>query len=93
VVGELSAAPVTLRRLLDQHGVRQVAPTRRQRAAAKATSGPRKQARAVRERCQARLAGVILTEPLRAVDGMVTARGPGLGMEWDEDAVRRYGPT
>jgi mandelate racemase len=39
------------------------------------------------------LAGVILTEPLRAVDGMVTARGPGLGMEWDEDAVRRYSPT
>jgi mandelate racemase len=37
------------------------------------------------------LAGAILTEPLRAVDGMVTARGPGLGMEWDEDAVRRYG--
>lgn len=39
------------------------------------------------------LAGVILTEPLRAVDGMVTARGPGLGIEWDEDAVRRYSLT
>jgi mandelate racemase len=39
------------------------------------------------------LAGVILTESLRAVDGMVTARGPGLGMEWNEDAVRRYSLT
>jgi mandelate racemase len=39
------------------------------------------------------LAGVILAEPLRAVDGMVIARGPGLGMEWDEDAVRRYSLT
>jgi len=36
------------------------------------------------------LAGAVLTEPLRAVDGTVTARGPGLGMDWDEDAVRRY---
>jgi mandelate racemase len=24
------------------------------------------------------------------VDGTVTARGPGLGMDWDEDAVARY---
>jgi len=36
------------------------------------------------------LAGAVLTEPLRPVDGTVTARGPGLGMDWDEDAVRRY---
>jgi mandelate racemase len=36
------------------------------------------------------LAGAVLAEPLRPVDGTVTARGPGLGMDWDEDAVRRY---
>src|SRR6266545_7261212 len=33
VAGELGAADSTLRRLLDKHGVRRVAPTRRQRAA------------------------------------------------------------
>jgi mandelate racemase len=36
------------------------------------------------------LAGAVLTEPLRPVDGTVTARGPGLGIDWDEDAVARY---
>jgi mandelate racemase len=36
------------------------------------------------------LAGAVLAEPLRPVDGTVTARGPGLGMDWDEDAVARY---
>lgn len=36
------------------------------------------------------LAGCVLTEPLRPENGTVTARGPGLGMEWDEAAVRRY---
>ena len=36
------------------------------------------------------LAGAVLTEPPRPVDGRVTARGPGLGMEWDEAAVARY---
>lgn len=36
------------------------------------------------------LAGAVLAEPPRPVDGTVTARGPGLGMDWDEDAVRRY---
>ena len=36
------------------------------------------------------LAGAVLTEPPRPVDGRVTARGPGLGMEWDETAVTRY---
>jgi mandelate racemase len=35
-------------------------------------------------------AGAVLAEPLRPVDGTVTARGPGLGMDWDEDAVYRY---
>jgi AraC-like DNA-binding protein len=45
VAAELHAAPSTLRCLLDQHGVRRVAPTRRQHAAA--ASGPTTQARAV----------------------------------------------
>ena len=35
-------------------------------------------------------AGGILAEPYRAVDGMITARGPGLGFTWDEAAVARY---
>jgi AraC-like DNA-binding protein len=56
VATELGTAPSTLRRLLDQHGVRRVAPTRRQRAAAAAASRPTTQARAVQQRCQARLA-------------------------------------
>ena len=36
------------------------------------------------------LAGAVLVEPLRVQDGCVTARGPGLGMDWDEAAVARY---
>jgi AraC-like DNA-binding protein len=56
VVGELGAGPATVRRLLDHHEVRRVAPTGRQRVAAAAASGPQEQARAVRQRCQARLA-------------------------------------
>jgi mandelate racemase len=35
-------------------------------------------------------AGAILKEPLAVQDGRVTARGPGLGMEWDEAAVTKY---
>jgi mandelate racemase len=36
-------------------------------------------------------AGPLLREPVTvAQDGTVTARGPGLGMEWDESAVKRY---
>ena len=27
---------------------------------------------------------------LEIVDGAVTARGPGLGLEWDEAAVAKY---
>jgi mandelate racemase len=38
------------------------------------------------------LAGAVLAEPCRPERGMVTARGPGLGMDWDEKAVRRYAP-
>ena len=36
------------------------------------------------------LAGAVLSTPLMPVDGTVTAQGPGLGMAWDEAAVRRY---
>jgi mandelate racemase len=34
--------------------------------------------------------GRCLTERLLPVDGTVTARGPGLGLDWDEHAVARY---
>jgi mandelate racemase len=33
----------------------------------------------------------ILAEPCDAAGGMVTARGPGLGIAWDEKAIARYG--
>ena len=36
------------------------------------------------------LAGPVLADPPRPVDGHVTAVGPGLGMHWDSDAVARY---
>ncbi len=36
------------------------------------------------------LAGAVLVDPPRPVDGCVTARGPGLGMDWDEAAVLRH---
>jgi AraC-like DNA-binding protein len=55
VMAELGAAPATLRRLLEEHQVRRVAPTRRHRAAAKSASGPKQPARAAQRR-QARLA-------------------------------------
>lgn len=35
-------------------------------------------------------AGAILQAPNQVVDGAVAARGPGLGMEWDEATVARY---
>jgi AraC-like DNA-binding protein len=56
VASELGAAPSTLRRLLDQHEVRRVAPTRRQHSTPQQQSGPQKQARSVQQRRQARLA-------------------------------------
>jgi L-alanine-DL-glutamate epimerase-like enolase superfamily enzyme len=38
------------------------------------------------------VADPILTEPLRAVDGRVQASElPGVGLLWDEAAVRKYG--
>ena len=33
----------------------------------------------------------ILQRPAPTENGMVTPQGPGLGMEWDEAAVERYG--
>ena len=35
-------------------------------------------------------AGAILTEPQRPVDGKISAKGPGLGIEWDESAIARF---
>jgi mandelate racemase len=36
------------------------------------------------------LGRAILAEPIQIVDGAVTARGPGLGLLWDEAAVAKY---
>jgi mandelate racemase len=36
------------------------------------------------------LGGAILAEPIQIVDGSFTARGPGLGLSWDEAAVAKY---
>lgn len=36
-------------------------------------------------------AGAVLEEPARVEDGRVVApAGPGIGLEWDEDAVGRF---
>jgi mandelate racemase len=35
-------------------------------------------------------ASAILADPIRIVDGMLTARGPGLGIAWNETAVAKY---
>ncbi|MCA6114179.1 mandelate racemase [Bradyrhizobium sp. WSM 1738] len=35
-------------------------------------------------------ASIILAHPAKIVDGTVTARGPGLGLEWNEPAVAKY---
>jgi len=37
------------------------------------------------------VASAILSEPLEVKDGTITARGPGLGIEWDVAAVEEYG--
>src|SRR5438105_5145001 len=36
------------------------------------------------------LARAVLAKPVDIVDGTVTARGPGLGLEWNEAAVAKY---
>jgi mandelate racemase len=35
-------------------------------------------------------AAAILADPIKIVDGKLTARGPGLGIEWNESAVAKY---
>jgi len=35
-------------------------------------------------------AAAVLKEPMPVADGKIAARGPGLGIEWNEDAVRQY---
>jgi mandelate racemase len=35
-------------------------------------------------------AAAILADPIQIVDGALTARGPGLGLEWNETAVAKY---
>jgi mandelate racemase len=35
-------------------------------------------------------AGAILAHPAEIVDGALTARGPGLGLEWNEAAVKKH---
>ncbi|WP_066363863.1 enolase C-terminal domain-like protein [Herbidospora mongoliensis] len=36
------------------------------------------------------LAGAILREPCRPAGGRITAKGPGLGLDWDEAAIATY---
>jgi mandelate racemase len=35
-------------------------------------------------------AAAVLKEPMPVAGGEIAARGPGLGIEWNEDAVRQY---
>jgi mandelate racemase len=35
-------------------------------------------------------AAAILADPIRIADGTLTARGPGLGLEWNEAAIAKY---
>jgi mandelate racemase len=36
------------------------------------------------------IASAVLSEPYQVVEGALTPRGPGLGLTWNPDAVRRY---
>ncbi|WP_024506809.1 enolase C-terminal domain-like protein [Bradyrhizobium sp. ARR65] len=36
------------------------------------------------------LGNAILADPIKIVDGTLTARGPGLGLEWNEPAIAKY---
>src|SRR3954453_14522221 len=36
------------------------------------------------------IAGAVLAERCELADGRVRARGPGLGLQWDEQAIKRY---
>ena len=35
-------------------------------------------------------AGTVLIDPIKIANGTVTARGPGLGLEWNEAAISKY---
>jgi mandelate racemase len=35
-------------------------------------------------------AGAVLANPIQIVDGSLTARGPGLGLDWNETAIAKY---
>ncbi len=98
VEAELGAAPATLRRLLDQHQVRRMAPTRRQRAAAAAAIGPTKQARAVQQRRQARLTELGFASLEEYVQDRYLTRGwprrrlcaeLGVGYDWLDQQLTR----
>jgi len=36
------------------------------------------------------MAGAVMAEPALLDGGMITARGPGLGTAWNENAVARF---
>jgi mandelate racemase len=36
------------------------------------------------------LAGAVLANPCEIADGKISAKGPGLGIKWDEAAVTRH---
>ncbi|MGL4975189.1 MAG: enolase C-terminal domain-like protein [Bosea sp. (in: a-proteobacteria)] len=36
------------------------------------------------------IAGAVLKNPVQVVDGAITAQGPGLGLDWDEAAVKKF---
>jgi mandelate racemase len=38
-------------------------------------------------------AGAILANPIKIEAGTLTARGPGLGIEWNEAAISKYQVT
>jgi IS30 family transposase len=100
VAGELSAAPTTVRRLLDRHQVRRVAPTRRQRAAAAASRGPTTQPRVVEQRRQACLAELGFAALEEYLQDRYVGQGwsmrrlgaeLGVGHGWLDQQLRRLG--
>jgi mandelate racemase len=36
------------------------------------------------------IAGPVLTEPLLPINGQVCPQGPGIGITWDEEAIKKY---
>jgi hypothetical protein len=97
---ELGAAPATVRRLLDHHQVRRVAPTRRQRSVAGWGLGPRAQARAAQQRRRARLAALGLTDVDEYLRDRCVERGwsarrlcgeLGVGHGWLDQQLARLG--